>query len=199
MKLFKLPFVIVLTILLIIIPVTGCNVSQSQINSVVQNIDSYTPVIVTDATAYSKIAQTLDPADAALIQESVTILQKDSNFLTTLCNQYLAAPSSNTLSQIAATVSELATTDASALIQVAQIKNPQSVTEAEAVLAGVATTVTILSVYLQSVKVPVSKAATKSIQRMDPYVKKSVLVSELDKAKAQHLVPSYVTLSSFGY
>jgi hypothetical protein len=199
MKLLQLPLVTALCGLLVITPMTGCSVSQAKINTVVQDIATYGPIISTNAQTLASLATSLDPTDAALIATSVATLQKDSAFLTTLSNQYLANPSPSLLNQIAALVSEIATTDSAALIQVAQIKNPQSVQTAQEVLAGVATTVTILSAYLSSVNVTVTPAATTAIKSMKPMVQKATLVSELNKAKTQGIIPENTTLQSLGF
>lgn len=199
MKILQLPIVMSLCSLLAVLPMTGCTVSQAKINTVVQDIATYAPTIATDAQTLAVVAQSLDPADAALIQSSIATLKQDSGFLTTLCNQYLASPSPTLLAQIAGTISEIATTDSAALIQVAQIKNAQSVTTAKAVLAGVATAVTILSAYLTSINVSVTPVASQSIKQMAPYVQKSVMVSELDKAKSQGLISQNTTLQQLGF
>ena len=199
MKLLQLPLVAALCGLLAVAPMTGCSVSQAKINTVVQDIATYGPIISSDAQTLAGLATSLDPADAALIATSVATLQKDSAFLTTLCNQYLANPSPNLLKQISDLVSEIATTDSAALIQVAQIKNPQSVATAQAVLAGVATAVTILSAYLASVNVTVTPAANSAIKSLKPMVQKATLVSELNKAKTQGIIPENTTLQSLGF
>jgi len=199
MKLLQFPLVAALCGLMVITPMTGCSVSQAKINTVVQDIATYGPIISTDAQTLAALATSLDPADAALIASSVATLQKDSAFLTTLSNQYLAHPSPSLLNQIAALVSDIATTDSAALIQVAQIKNPQSIATAQAVLAAVATAVTILSAYLSSVNVTVTPAANTAIKTMKPVVLKTTLVSELNKAKSQGIIPENTTLQSLGF
>ena len=126
-------------------------------------------------------------------------MQKDGALLTTLCNQYLANPSPSVLAQITATVSDAVTIDASALIAAAQIKNPTSQAIAQGFLTAVATGLTILSSYLSSIKQSVTPAAATALKTMAPYVNQSTVTKELNKAKAQNLIPGYVTIQQFGY
>jgi hypothetical protein len=199
MKFIQYPIITALCSLLITFPITGCTVSQAKINTVVQNIANYAPIITTNATALATEVQSFDPADAVLIQKSLTILLRDGPLLTTLCNQYLANPSSSVLNQIAALVNELATVDSDALLVVLQVKNPQSLETAKMILAGIATAVTILSVYLSSINVQVSPAAKQAIKQMAPYVKTTLMVSELNKAKSQGLISKNISLQAFGF
>lgn len=111
----------------------------------------------------------------------------------------MATPNSATLAQISTVVSELATTDSTALLQVLQIKNPQSLALAQGILATVATAVTILSTYLATINVSVTPEAKTAIKNIAPSVQKVTLVSELNKAKSQGLVPQNATISAFGF
>ena len=199
MKFLQIPIVASLCSLLVIIPMTGCTVTQSKINTVVQDIATYAPIISADAANLANAATAFDPNDALLIQQSLTTLQNDSAALTALCNQYLAAPSSSLLTQITATVSELATTDSDALLKVLQIKNPQSLATSKLILASIATGITILSVYLSSINQTVSPAAATSLTNLKPYVQQNMLIDQLDKVKSQNLVPQNTTLQSFGF
>ena len=200
MKFLQYPLIALLCATMVILPTTGCApVTQAKVNSVIQNIANWAPVISNDAGTLAASIASFDPADAAQIQQYVGVMQRDSALLTTLCNQYLAAPNANTLAQISAMVSELTTTDSTALLQVLQIKNPNSLAIAKGVLATVATAVTILSTYLATINVQVSPAAKQSIKTMAPVVQKVTLVSELNKAKSQGLVPENTTLAAFGF
>ena len=111
----------------------------------------------------------------------------------------MANPSPTVLAQIAATVSDAVTIDSSALIAALQIKDATSQLIAQGVLATIATALTILSTYLASVKVSVTPAAQTALKNIAPYVNKATLSSELDKAKAQNLIPANITLQAFGY
>jgi hypothetical protein len=199
MKFIQYPIIAALCSLLVILPITGCTVSQEKINSVIREIATYAPIITDNATTLATAVQSFDPADAVLIQKSLVILLRDGPLLTTLCNQYLANPSSSVLNQITALVDELATVDSDALLAALQIKNPQSLETAKMILAGIATAVTVLSVYLSSINIQVSSEAAQSIKKLAPYVQTSSLISELNKAKSQGLVPENTTLTSFGF
>ena len=200
MKFLQYPLIALLCSSMVIIPTTGCApVTQSKVNSVVQNIANWAPVITNDAANLGTAIASFDPADAVQIQQYVSIMQKDGALLTTLCNQYLAAPTSSTLAQIASVVGELATTDSTALLQVLQIKNSNSLMLAKGILATIATAVTILSTYLATINVQVSPAAKQAIKNMSPVVQKVVLVSELNKAKSQGLIPQSTQIESFGF
>ena len=199
MKYLQILLIAVLSVTMILVP-TGCNKpTQAQINTVVQNIANWTPTITNDAAVLGGDIAAFDPADAVLIQKSVAQMQKDGALLTTLCNQYLANPSPSVLAQITATVSDAVTIDASALIAAAQIKNPTSQAIAQGILTAVATGLTILSSYLSSIKQSVTPAAATALKTMAPYVNQSTVTKELNKAKAQNLIPGYVTIQQFGY
>jgi hypothetical protein len=199
MKFLYILLVAMLSTTLVLGPTACNNPTQAQITAVVQNIANWTPALTNDAAVLGGDIAAFDPADSVLIQKSVAQLQSDSSFLTTLCNQYLANPSPTVLAQIAATVSDAVTIDSSALIAALQIKDATSQLIAQGVLATIATALTILSTYLASVKVSVTPAAQTALKNIAPYVNKATLSSELDKAKAQNLIPANITLQAFGY
>jgi hypothetical protein len=199
MKNIQTGFIAFLCGLLISLPLTGCTVSQAKINTVIQNIATWTPVISNDVTTLATEIASFDAADAAVIQQYLTTMQTDSDLLTTLCNQYLAAPSTSILNNIATLVSDLATTDSDAFLMVIQIKNPNSLLVAKGVLASIATAVTILSTYLATINVSITPTATQSIHQMAPYVKKVTMAKELNKAKSQGLIDKNISLQSFGF
>jgi hypothetical protein len=199
MKFLYILLVAMLSTTLVLGPTACSNPTQAQITAVVQNIANWTPALTNDAAVLGGDIAAFDPADSVLIQKSVAQLQSDSSFLTTLCNQYLANPSPTVLAQIAATVSDAVTVDSSALVAALQIKDATSQLIAQGVLATIATALTILSTYLASVKVSVTPAAQTALKNLAPYVNKATLSSELDKAKAQNLIPSNTTLQAFGY
>jgi hypothetical protein len=198
MKFFQIPIVAILSGLLMTLP-TGCTVSQAKINTVVQNIATWAPVIVNDATSLAANVASFDPDDAVIIQKYVTTIQTDGTLLTAVSNQYLANPSPILLAQISSLVSDLATTDSSALLAALQIKNANSLMIAKGVLATIATATVILSTYLTTINVAVTPAAAQSIEQMKPVVNKVTLIGELNKAKTQNLIPENTTLQQFGF
>ena len=183
---------------LMVAPV-GCSVSQAKVNTVVTDIANWTPVIASDASALLTDIASFEPADAATIQAAVTIINTDSTALTALCKQYLAAPGASVLAQIASLVGTLATADSGALLSVLQIKNPASQNIAKGVLTTIATAVTILSGYLQSVNVQPSATVAQALEQLKPYVNRSVMGQELARAQLQGIVPANLTLAQIGY
>jgi len=177
----------------------GCSVSQAKVNTVVTDIANWTPVIASDASALLTDIASFEPADAATIQAAVTIINTDSTALTALCKQYLAAPGASVLAQIASLVGTLATADSGALLSVLQIKNPASQNIAKGVLTTIATAVTILSGYLQSVNVQPSATVAQALEQLKPYVNRSVMGQELARAQLQGIVPANLTLAQIGY
>jgi hypothetical protein len=175
----------------------GCTASQSKINSVIQQIANWAPVISTDAGTLMTEIASFEPQDAAQIQEYTNTIQQDGAALTILCNQYLAAPSPSILGKIAVLVGELATNDSSALINILQIKNPASQSLAKGILMSVATATTILSGYLSTVNVqPTAPVALNSLK---PFTDKTILEQEIKVAKSKEIIPSYYELSYSGY
>ena len=190
---------VVMPMMLATLMMSGCQVSQAKINTVVTDIANWAPIITSDAVALGTDIASFDTADAAKIQGFLTTLQTDSTSLATLCKQYLAAPSSTLLTQIASTVSTLATTDSSALLAVLQIKNADSQNIAKGVLTTIATALTILSGYLATVNVTVSPAASQALLQMHKDIDWMTVQNELTLAKNQGLVPQYVTMQqAFG-
>lgn len=181
------------------LPQMGCKASQSQVNTAVQDIANWTPVIASDASALLSDVGSFEPADAAAIQSFVTTMNADATALTGLCKQYLAAPSPSLLTQIAATVGTLATSDSGALLAVLQIKNANSQMIAKGVLTTIATAVTILSGYLQSVNVATSAPSIKALRQMRRDVDQAQLDAALSQAKRQGLVDRRVTLAQLGF
>jgi hypothetical protein len=191
MKLLSTATIFVLCFLLVI-PTTGCTASQAKINTAVTDIANWSPVIAADATALLTDVASFEPADAAQIQSAVALINTDSAALTVACKQYLAAPSSSVLTQIAGLVSQLSTSDSQALIAVLQIKDSASKQIAQGILTTIATAVTILSGYLATVNV--SAPVTTS-----SYADRNALKRELAKAQAQGLVPQGYTLAQAGF
>ena len=191
--------VAVLSVLLIALP-TGCTVTQAKINSVVQDIATWTPVVAADADTLLADVAAFDPVDAALISTYITQIQQDSNLVTTLSNQYLANPSAAVLNRIATLISDIATNDSAAFIAVAHIKNPNSQRVAQGILITISTAATLLVTYLGTINVSVTPAAAASLQTVKPIVQKATLKAELDQAKSQGLVNNNVTFEqAFGF
>lgn len=178
---------------------TGCTVSQSKINSAVTDIANWTPVVASDATALLTDIASFEPQDAAQIQSLVTTLNQDSTALASVCKRYLAAPSQSLLTQISSLIGTLATTDSSALLAVLSVKNPQSQALAKGILTTIATAVTILAGYLQSVNVQVSAIAANAIDTLKLYANHGQMQNALDAAMAQGLVPQGTTLTQAGF
>lgn len=191
--------VAVLSVLMITLP-TGCTVTQAKINSVVQDIATWTPVVAADADTLLADVAAFDPVDAALISTYITQIQQDSNLVTTLSNQYLANPSAAVLNRIATLISDIATNDSAAFIAVAHIKNPNSQRVAQGILITISTAATLLVTYLGTINVSVTPAAAASLQTVKPIVQKATLKAELDQAKSQGLVNNNVTFEqAFGF
>ena len=191
--------VAVLSVLMITLP-TGCTVTQAKINSVVQDIATWTPVVAADADTLLADVAAFDTADAALISTYIAQIQQDSNLVTTLSNQYLANPSAAVLNRIATLISDIATNDSAAFIAVAHIKNPNSQQVAQGILITISTAATLLVTYLGTINVSVTPAAAASLQTVKPIVQKATLKAELDKAKSQGLVNNNVTFEqAFGF
>lgn len=196
MKLLKTTGIALLCSLLIWVP-TGC--SQSKVDTVIQDIANWTPIVVADATALLSDLAGFEAGDAAQIQTFVMTLNTDANTLTTLCNQYLAAPTSTLLNQIAALVGTMATTDASAVLALLQIKNANSQMIAKGILTAIATALTIISGLLNGVGVGLTSAARASLEQLRPYVNRDTLSDQLAVLKSQGLVRQNSTLAQFGF
>jgi hypothetical protein len=197
MRLLKTAALALLCSLLIWGPVGCTPATQAKVNTYVQDIANWTPVVSSDASALLTDIASFEPADALQIHKLVAAMQTDSAALTELCKQYLAAPSSSLLTQIASTVSTLATGDSAALLQVLQIKDPTSQMIAQGILTTIATALTILSGYLAAAGTTVTPAASAALERMRPFVNRKTLDRELDWAKAQGLAPRFATLNGF--
>lgn len=189
----------VLCAAMVCLPLTGCTVSQAKVNTAVQDIANWSPVVAADASTLLTDIASFAPADAKSIQSFVATLQADSAQLALLCKQYLAAPSPTLLGQIASIISTLASSDSSALLQVLQIKDPTSQSIARGVLTTIATALTILTGYLSSTGATVTPAATAALIEMRPYVDRAVLGRELALAKNQGVAPEWVTLQAAGF
>lgn len=196
MKLLKTTGIALLCSLLIWVP-TGC--SQSKVDTVIQDIANWTPIVVADATALLSDLAGFEAGDAAQIQTFVMTLNTDANTLTTLCNQYLAAPTSTLLNQIAALVGTMATTDASAVLALLQIKNANSQMIAKGILSAIASALTIISGLLSGVGVGLTSAARASLEQLRPYVNRDTLSDQLAVLKSQGLVRQNSTLAQFGF
>jgi uncharacterized membrane protein len=190
--------VALLVSLLVCLPMCGCTVSQAKINTVVQDIADWSPVVSSDASTLLLDVASFEPTDASAIQSYVQTIQSDSATLTTLCTQYLASPSPSILAQITSLVSDLATNDSSALLAVLQIKDARSQQIAQGVLTTVATALTILSGYLATINISVTPQATTALNQMKPVLNRAKLEEALQLAKNQKLVPQYVTLAQSG-
>jgi hypothetical protein len=166
---------------------------------VVQDIAAQSENIVAGATAFQEVLATFSPTDAAKLQPAIATIITDGNLINTLANNYLTAPSATLLTQISSILDTLATTESSALLAALDIKDANSLKIAQAVLSGIAAGVVILGIYLTSINVSVSASTTKTINGLIPYTSKPVLVSELNKAKDQGLVPQYTTIQSLGF
>jgi hypothetical protein len=198
-RIFSTIMVFVLCFTLVTVPVGCTKPTQAQINTAVTDIANWTPVVASEATALLTTISGFDPVDATQVQSFITIMNQDSTDLAILCKQYLAAPSQSLMTQISALVSTLATTDSSALFAVLQIKNPQSQATARAALTTIATAVTILAGYLQSVNVQVSATAANAIDTLKLYANHDQMQNALDTAMAQGLVPQGTKLEQLGF
>lgn len=178
---------------------TGCSASQAKVNTVVQDIANWTPTVSADATTLLREIAAFEPADAATIQKAVTVMQADAAQLTSLCQQYLAAPGATLLAQIGAMVGEMVTADSGALLAVAGIKNPQSLETAQAILALIATGLTIASGWLQSINVQPTANVASSLELLRPYADRATLALALARAQDQDLAPRQATLATFGF
>jgi hypothetical protein len=187
-----------LSALLVCLPLTGCTVSQAKVNTAVEDIANWSPVVAGDATALLTDIASFAPADAQALQSFVATLNTDSAQLTVLCKQYLALPSPTLLTQIAAMIGALASSDSSALLQLLQIKDPVSQSIAKGVLTTIATAVTILSGYAAATGVGPKPLATAALIQLRPYVDDAVVGRELALAKDQGVVPQWVTLQTIG-
>jgi hypothetical protein len=189
-----------LTVTLLILTMTfvpfmaGC--SQAKINTVVNDIATWTPTLSSDAVALLADVATFDPGDAAAIQQAVTVINTDAPLLTAACKQYLAAPSASLLTQITGFVTTLATADSSAILALAQVKNPQSQATARGILTTIALGITIASGLLQTIN---QSAAVPATAQLRPYVNGNDLKPTLALMKSQDLVPQDFTLAQAGF
>jgi uncharacterized membrane protein YozB (DUF420 family) len=143
---------------------------------------------------------TLFPAeDQAVIAPYVAQGITDSALIKSLCVTYLAAPNAAVLAQISSVFGSLASDGASAILNVAHIKDPNSQMIAKGILAAVATSSAILSAYLATTGVQAAPSTGSSLTQMQKYVNHDVLVRELQVAKNQGVVPQWMTLAQAGF
>lgn len=193
-SLFNKLFVIPLVYLLILIPVTsttvGCSKStQTQINTAVTNIETWAPVISTDATTLLTTIAQFNPSDAATIQLLVKQIQSDVSPLQALCAAYLANPSAGVLSQITSAVNAANTSTSSALFAALGIKDTTSLTIAKTALAAIATSLTVLTTYLSASGQPVSITLPKGFK-----FDKGVVTQAMNDGGIQNIMSSNVTM-----
>lgn len=190
---FKKLLIASLVYLLVVIPVVGCKTAtgtpQSQINTAVQNVETWAPIVATDAAALiSSIAQFSSPADAAKLQTLVVQIQQDVTPIQALCAAYLANPSAGILAQITAAINNANTASSSALLAALDIKDPNSQATAKAALAAIATALTILTTYFSAAGQPVSITLPAGYK-----LDKGIVTQALNEAKEQRLLASNVT------
>jgi hypothetical protein len=195
---FHAPIIAVL-IALLIVPTTGCSPSQQSINTAVADIGNVMGIINTSLTALQADIALFPASDQAVIAPYVSKGITDSAAVMSLCSTYLAAPSASVLSQISATFSTLASDGASATLAILQIKNPNSQQIARGIIAAVATSLAIASVYLSATGASASPSTTTSIQQMKAYVDRAQMENALQLAKNQGLAPQNYTLAQAGF
>jgi hypothetical protein len=181
------------------LPLTACSPSQAKINSVVQQIDTWTGVLAPDATALLTDIAAFDPGDAAVLQNAVTLINTDAPLLEAACKQYLAAPSASTLAQITAFVGELATADSAGLLQVAQVKNPNSQNTAKEILTTIALGLTIASGLLQTINQAPTVQVKVSLNNMKPFLDRAKVEQAFQMEKDRGLLPRGLTLREAGF
>jgi hypothetical protein len=184
---------------LVCIPMTGCTVSQSKIDTVVTDIGNVSAIVSADAGTLSTEITAFNPSDAGQIEGDVAVIVKDSAALSVLCKQYVAIPSASLLTQISTLVGTLATSDSAALLSVLQIKDANSQATAKAALTALATALTIISTYLGSVHVAATPATAAALNNLKPFLDHVALQRELDLAKSQGVAPQWVTLQYLGF
>lgn len=194
MKFFSTAMVFALCFLLAL-PMTGCTVSQAKINTAVTDMQTWTPVVCSDAETLMTDVASFAASDAAQIEAAVKAMSTDCPALETAEQQYLAAPSASLLAQISSFVSTLATTDSQALLAVLQIKDTTSRTVAQGVLTTIATAVTILSGFLATA----GASQTVATSQLRPYADRAVLHREFARAQMQGLVPAGYSLAQSGF
>lgn len=188
----------ILCVLLVVTPLTGCTASQEKINTAISNIGQISLVVQSNAYLLGSLVSSFDPADSVEISAYAADLQLGSGELNKLCTSYLANPSPEILVKISDEVSKLATVDSAGLLQLLQIKNPNSQQTAKAVLIGIATSLTAISVYLSVTGVAVTPAGMSAMKQLKQVANVNTLNNELNLAKSQDLVSKSTTLSDLG-
>jgi hypothetical protein len=197
MNLFNKLLTIPLMYLLILIPVatvtsvatTGCSSNtQAQVNTAVQDIENWAPVVSSDAASLLTAIAQFNSADAAVLQPIVTQIQNDVAPLQALCAAYLANPSAGVLAQITAAVNAANTSVSSALLAALGIKNANSLAIAKAALAGIATALVVLTTYLAATGQPATITLPKGFA-----LNKGVVTQAMNEAKGQNLLTSETT------
>ena len=181
------------------VPMVGCKTpSQATINKAIGDVENVAGIINTSLVALQADVALFPASDQTAIAPYVTQGLASSALIKSLCASYLSNPSATVLAQISAAFGTLASNGASALINVAQIKDPNSQMIAKGVLAAVATSSAILSAYLATAGVSTPAATTVSLNQMKPYMDRAELARELQVAKNQGLAPRYLTLAQTG-
>jgi hypothetical protein len=182
---------ICLIVALPVVVITGCSpATQAKVNTAVQDIENWTPVIASDAQALISDLTSFNPNDAAALNSIAAQIQADVAPIQALCQAYLTNPTATVLTQITNLVTASSSLISTGLLQVLNIKDANSQMIAKGVLTTLATAITILDGILAST------GQTASIELpANTQLNVAMLQRALDQFKSEGNAPPDMTVS----
>jgi hypothetical protein len=152
---------------------TGCSTETTK--QVVADIAAQIPLAQAVVTTTAATAEGIDPAAALLIANAANTAQLGLAALQVLCNAYTQSPSATVLASITAALNMLLNTNATALLNAANIVDPASRAIAQASLGALQTALLLVSVIMQRAQSTTQVAATAAartykLREVAPYL-----------------------------
>jgi hypothetical protein len=141
---------------------TGCSVETTK--QVVADIAAQIPLAQAVVTTTAATAEGIDPAAALLIANAANSAQVGLAALQVLCTAYAQSPSDTVLASITAALNTLLNTNATALLNAANIVDPASRAIAQASLGALQTALLLVSVIMQRAQSTTQVAATAALR-----------------------------------
>jgi hypothetical protein len=152
---------------------TGCSAETTK--QVIADIAVQIPLAQAVVTTTAAAAEGIDPAASLLIANAANTAQVGLTALQTLCTAYAQSPSTTVLASITAALNTLLNTNATALLNAANIVDPSSRAIAQASLGALQTALLLVSVIMQRTQSTTQVAATAAsrtykLREVAPYL-----------------------------
>jgi hypothetical protein len=149
-------------LVLITVCLAGCNTESTK--QVVADIAAQIPLAQAVVTTTAATAEGIDPAAALLISTAAATASTGLTELQTLCIAYAQSPSATVLASIGAALNTLLNNNAAALLNAANIVDPESRRIAQASLGALQTALLLVSIIMQRTQTPTQVAATAALR-----------------------------------